>query len=144
MGLARRTQMYRKNYEKVCFLCGVNFSSTCFDRKYCDKCRSNKYKQKPLSKVLNNDKKFNKIQIATLQQVLSQNKTCPGCGHAFNFEDDYALLMIFQRCHIHARGCLSRLKQEVFYACQRCNYAQFNYCGYWESPGVFIYTCRDI
>lgn len=72
-----------------------------------------------------------------LKLILKQNKTCPGCGHKFDFDDTYALLQIFHRCHIHSHKCEKYSKEEnrlIFYACSKCNRKQTKICGYWTKP----------
>ena len=81
-------------------------------------------------------------KIKKIEEIKKINCTCCGCGHKFDENDEKALLMIFERAHIHSKDCEKRKKEEVFLACRFCNAAQSKTCGYWEAPQKFIATCR--
>lgn len=122
---------------KKCVVCEKEFKARSVTHKTCSKfCRGLYCLKQPVCL-------FNQIK---LEQILKQDKTCPGCGHKFDTDDEYALLMIFHSCHIHSHACELYDKYErkqIFYACSFCNYRQTKFCGYWIEPNRLQTTCLE-
>lgn len=65
---------------------------------------------------------------------------CPGCLTDYSQLTGKALNMIFQKCHVHSKGCPLHDNGDYFWACRACNSLQNTKCGYYKK-GIFIQTC---
>jgi hypothetical protein len=84
-----------------------------------------------------------KIKLA---EIKSQGGICPGCGHDFSHCSDKAILMCFEKSHVHNTKCKLRKNDEFFWSCRDCNSPrkQGSRCGYWLAPNKFNATCDNI
>lgn len=81
-----------------------------------------------------------------IKGIKEQNCICPGCGHDFSTCSDKALLICFEKSHIHNKKCSLRNDNEFFWSCRDCNGAsgQWKKCGYWTTPNNFNRICEGL
>jgi hypothetical protein len=78
-----------------------------------------------------------------LEAIKTQGCVCPGCGFDYSGCPDRALLIIFEKSHIHNSKCSLRNSKEYFWSCRPCNGGKQNKkCGIWLVPNNFNQLCR--
>jgi bacterioferritin-associated ferredoxin len=99
-------------------------------------------------------KKIIEQDIKKISEIKMQGCICPGCG--FNYSDcpDKALVIVFEKSHVHSTKCTLRKRKtnnryndedEFFWSCQPCNGGkQGSRCGYWLAPNKFNPTCQEL
>jgi hypothetical protein len=98
---------------------------------------------------LYNTRKRTAIAERKLQVIRTQGCICPGCGFNYNQCPDKALLIIFEKSHVHNKDCSLRKSNyaesevdEYFFSCRPCNTGkQGAKCGYWLAPNRFNQQC---
>jgi hypothetical protein len=97
---------------------------------------------------------YSKAERLNSEKIKSIKKIgciCPGCGFDYSSCPDRALMLIFEKSHVHSSTCSLRKQKknnrfnivdDFFWSCQYCNNGvQRNKCGSWESPNNFKSIC---